>query len=286
MQAQSISLPGTSGRLAGWAIGDPASPPMLALHGWQDNADSFAMLAPLIEHRYIVALDHAGHGLSEHRPPGTIYHMTDYSADVAHGIRALGWDRFDLMGHSLGAGVSMLYAAAYPEQVRNMILIDGLGPVTGAPESAPERLRKSFDASLAGSEKSTGGKPARVYRNWAQLIAARCQASPIGEAAASLLVRRNAIETEEGIRLRSDRRLRHPSPLYLTEDLVLYLISRIQARGLVVLAEEGAVIKHSRTQARIDAFPDLSVVTLPGQHHLHMDTAAIVANEINQFLAA
>jgi len=90
----------------------------------------------------------------------------------------------------------------------------------------------------------------------------------------------------DGIRLRSDRRLRHPSPLYLTEALALHFIGRIQARGLVILAEQGMVVQRSRTRKRIEAFPDLTVARLPGQHHLHMDTPDSVACEINRFLAA
>lgn len=284
MQVQQVSVPGATGVLRGVAYGDPVQMPVLALHGWQDNAASFAPLAPLLEGCYLVALDQAGHGLSDHRPTGAVYHMTDYAADLAHAVQALGWQRFGLLGHSLGAGVAMLYAAAYPEHVEQIILIDGLGPATGQPDEATMRLRKSLDAGLSGADKATVRCRPRVYESWQQLIAARCQASPIGEAAAELLVRRNAIEDEGGIKLRSDRRLRQPSPLYLSEALALHFISQIKAPGLLVMAEDGMVANRERTAARITAFPDLEVVTLPGQHHLHMDTPATVAAAVNEFL--
>ena len=68
-------------RLAARAWGDPSLPPLLALHGWLDNAASFDRLAPLLcEHFHIVALDLPGHGRSGHRPAGTL---------VGRGVRAV-----------------------------------------------------------------------------------------------------------------------------------------------------------------------------------------------------
>lgn len=290
MQVEQIRLPGTSGSLAAVVYGNPENPPILALHGWLDNADSFARLAPLLDGHSLVALDQAGHGLSDHRPAGTTYHLTDYVADLACVVRALGWRRFNLLGHSLGAGVCMLYAAAFPEQVARIIMIDGFGPTTEKPGKAVERLRRSVDAGLVDNVVAGGGKgtarPARVYQSWQQLITARRQASPLGEAAAELLVRRNAAEGRDGIRLRTDRRLRHPSPLYLAEDTALQFIGQIRARGLLVKADDGVLAKSQHLEARLGAFENLEVVELAGQHHLHMDGPDSVAAAINAFLAS
>ena len=51
--------------------------PVIALHGWLDNANSFARLAPKLDGLRIIALDMAGHGHSGHRPPGAGYAMGD-----------------------------------------------------------------------------------------------------------------------------------------------------------------------------------------------------------------
>ena len=56
--------------------------PVIALHGWLDNANSFARLAPRLKGLRIVALDLAGHGYSEHRPPGAGYALADYAHDA------------------------------------------------------------------------------------------------------------------------------------------------------------------------------------------------------------
>ncbi|HAS30592.1 MAG TPA: alpha/beta hydrolase, partial [Alcanivorax sp.] len=81
--------------------------PVLALHGWLDNAASFQPLAEPLGHP-LVALDFAGHGHSEHRPRHQATHYVDHVRDVLAVADQLGWDRFVLVGHSMGAGVACL----------------------------------------------------------------------------------------------------------------------------------------------------------------------------------
>mgnify|MGYP006388282055 CR=1 FL=1 len=67
-------------QLAGLSWGEPGEKPLLALHGWLDNAASFIPLLPLLEKYHVVALDFAGHGGSEHRAAGY-----DYVFEFGHG---------------------------------------------------------------------------------------------------------------------------------------------------------------------------------------------------------
>ncbi|EPM99030.1 alpha/beta fold family hydrolase, partial [Pseudomonas syringae pv. actinidiae ICMP 19070] len=103
------------------------------MHGWLDNANSFARLAPHLEGLRIVALDLAGHGHSDHRPAGAAYALADYVFDVLQVAEQLGWQRFALLGHSLGAIIAVLLASSLPERVTHLALIDGLVPLTGEP---------------------------------------------------------------------------------------------------------------------------------------------------------
>jgi pimeloyl-ACP methyl ester carboxylesterase len=283
MRPVSLELSGTTGSIAALSFGNPANPPLLALHGWLDNAASFLPLASFLQHYYLIALDFAGHGLSAHRPPGTKYHLVDHVADVAHVIKSLELERFNLIGHSLGAGVSILYAATYPESVEKLVLIDGVGPLTETPVKSSDRLRKSIDVGtdLAFASES----PPKMYPRWQTLVEARLKASPIAQRSAELLVRRSACECDEGIFLRSDRRLRHPSPIYFTEATVMHFIRRVTCPTLVVLAKQGMVIQRDQTRKRLSAFRDVTVSECEGQHHLHMDQPADIANNISRFLA-
>ena len=285
---RSLVLEGVSGPLAAIGFGEPDNPPILALHGWLDNAASFGPLAARITDHYVVALDFAGHGDSAHRPPGCKYHMVDYVADVAHAVAALGWSRFDLIGHSLGAGVSLVYAAIFTEQVGRLVMIDGLGPITDSPANASERLRNSIVADLDARRRDSGlnSTPAsRVYPDWQKLINARRRASPISEKGAALLLERGARRTESGYVVKADTRLKHPSALYLSEDVVLQFISEINCPALLILANQGLVKSRHFIPGRIEAFANLTVRSLEGGHHLHLDQPTPVAREIMQFIS-
>ncbi len=97
--------------------GEDDAPPLLALHGWLDNAASFAPLATHLHGHRLIALELPGHGRSAHLPAGAFVHygMADYVAAVLAAADALELDTFDLLGHSLGAGIASLVAAAAPD---------------------------------------------------------------------------------------------------------------------------------------------------------------------------
>ena len=119
---------------------------VLALHGWLDNAASFNRITPLLADCRVVAIDQRGHGLSDHlRRP---YHIWDGVPDVIGVLDALGWDKAILLGHSMGAAVATLFAGAYPDRVKQLWLIEGLGPWTYSDGEAPDQLRQSTDCLL------------------------------------------------------------------------------------------------------------------------------------------
>src|SRR3954469_23206577 len=132
-------------RLAARAWGDPALPKLLALHGWLDNAASFDRLAPLLcGDFHIVALDLPGHGRSAWRAPGAWYHYVDYLGDVLAAADALGWDRFGLLGHSLGGAIASMLAGVEGDRVERLLLIEALGPMSLAAEQTLAHLKRSL----------------------------------------------------------------------------------------------------------------------------------------------
>ena len=90
-----------------WGNEDAAGPPgskWLALHGFLDNAATYDKLAPellSLGASSVVCLDLAGHGKSEWRKSG-VYYVVDNVADVVYAADALQWDKFCIIGHSLG----------------------------------------------------------------------------------------------------------------------------------------------------------------------------------------
>ncbi len=157
-EAEEIELPVGPLRLAARVHGPADGIPVLALHGWLDNAASFEPLAPLLKGLRLVALDLPGHGHSDHRAGGTHYHFIDYVEDVLGAVDALGWERFALLGHSLGGAVATFVAGACPDRVTRLGLIEALGPLTEHPDEAPRRLAHALDRA-----RVRGDRPARTY---------------------------------------------------------------------------------------------------------------------------
>ena len=142
-----------------WSHASPGSPTTtwLALHGWLDNAATFDRLAPLLVSRCpnlsLLCLDYPGHGLSSHLPPGQIYHYLEANRYLRLVVDHLGLDKFGLIGHSMGAGMSSIFAATYPEMVQALVMIDLVKPVGRARESVVERTRLSVDNQISIENK-------------------------------------------------------------------------------------------------------------------------------------
>jgi pimeloyl-ACP methyl ester carboxylesterase len=277
-RAEELRIPLANGALAAKAWGDRASPPLLALHGWLDNAGSFDRLAPqLAGDRYVVALDLRGHGRSSHLPQGEWYHYVDRFDELRGVFDHFGWARAGLLGHSLGGTLASLFAALYPERVEELLLVEALGPLTNAAEDALAQLRRALDQRAAYATR----RPLRIFPDLQAAVAARVAANGLSDAAARAIVERGVIPVDGGWVWSSDPRLTLASPVRFTEAQVLSMLSGIRARTLLVLAEpETSYLPGAMMDARAAQVADVRVVRLPGGHHLHLEDADAVASAI------
>ncbi len=266
-------------RIAAKQWGNPNGTPVIALHGWLDNANTFDRLAPLLPGLHLTCLDLPGHGRSDHRPPGMRYHMTDYVDDVMAVANKLKLEQFVLMGHSMGAGIACLTASAFPANIMRLVLIESLGAVTGGLNDAPASLRHSVLKMRTLSTKRRAG-----YKDFQKLIKARAAAGNINQDSAEILVRRAFKEEDNQIVWQSDKRLKVPTPNYLTDELMLAFLRAIEAPTFLVTAESGTLRKRHYFESRFKAIKNLQTINLPGNHHLHLDEPIPVARAIAEFL--
>lgn len=269
-------------RIAARCWHDPALPPLLALHGWQDNAATFDRLAPLLPGHHIVAMDFAGHGLSDWRAEGMRYHTLDHVDDVLSVVEQLGWQTFRLLGHSMGAGIGVLLAGAMPERIEQLVLVDGLGPYAGEPEQAPQILR---DALLEW--QAYAPRPERIFPDVAVAIEARRRGfTPLSSEAAAILCSRGLKAVEGGYSWTMDRRVRHHSSLRMSEAQVRAFLSGITAPTLLLRAENGFPAVADIFEQRWLAVRNGELLSLPGGHHLHLDDCPDqVAAAVQHFFA-
>jgi len=261
-------------RLAAQAWGDAQLPRLLALHGWLDNAASFDRLAPLLcEHFHIVAIDLPGHGRSGHRPPGTWYHYVDYLGDTLAAADALGWTRFGLLGHSLGGAVASMLAAACPQRIERLFLIEALGPLTAAVDQTLTLLQRAIS-----QRHGLPAKALRVFASEAEAARTRAQAGDLSLEAAQIMVARGIKPASGGFVWSSDPRLTLTSPQRYIEAQVLAVLDELRVPTQLILAQPAPpFLPEALINARIAHVPDIDVVRIAGHHHLHLDDPQPVA---------
>lgn len=258
----------------------PGGPRMLALHGWLDNAASFVPLAAHLDGLDLVALDLPGHGHSGHRPAAAPYYFTEYLFDVDRALDALGWDNCHLLGHSMGAAVAALFAAAAPERVLSVTLLDGLGPLPAPPEATADRLAKSL------ASRRDPPRRRRRYDSIEAMVAARLANSGNLDAdAARLICERAARRVGDHYEWRTDPALYWVSPILMTEEQALDCLRHIKAPLLSLTALPYARwADEAQLRRRTAAIPHGVHETLEGHHHFHMDQADRTAARILRFI--
>jgi 3-oxoadipate enol-lactonase len=108
--------------------------PLFLLHGFTGAKEDFTeWLDPLAARGWhAVAPDHRGHGRSSKPEADDAYSFSILAADSVALADVLGWDRFALLGHSMGGMVAQVMAVTAPDRLRGLVLMDtGHGPVQG-----------------------------------------------------------------------------------------------------------------------------------------------------------
>ncbi len=279
ISAEPVNFDLPNRKIRGLSWGDSSKPPLVAVHGWLDNAESFYLLAEHIQDYRLIAIDLAGHGRSDWIQDSMGYPILGYVADLRQIVLSLGDPKIRLLGHSLGAGVCSLYAGCWPESVVKLGLIENLGPMADDAEHFPQAFRETVDANLEAEVRVS----VRPLETW---VRSRAQgAFPVPKQAAERLMSRSTRLTEEGLfQLAADPRLKQRTTR-LTETQVRAALSAIEAPVMLISGEQG--IKRSLTEERVSCVRQLAQLVLPGGHHLHMEPESVgmVAKAFNEFYA-
>lgn len=151
-----------------WGPATPGEAPLILLHGWMDVAASWqfvvdALADTALGQRHLVAPDWRGFGLTRschandehpsHYGDADHYTFADYLADldlliarINEGLNRAPDAPVDLVGHSMGGNVAMLYSGIRPQRVRRLVNLEGFGMPASRPSQAPGRYAKWLDA--------------------------------------------------------------------------------------------------------------------------------------------
>jgi pimeloyl-ACP methyl ester carboxylesterase len=129
-----------------WGEPRPGQAPLVLVHGWMDVAASWQFVVDALAHdRHVIAPDWRGYGLTE-SPVADNYWFPDYLADLDWLLDHYAPDQpVDLVGHSMGGNIAMLYTGARPQRIRRLVNLEGFGMPATRPAQAPGRYAKWMD---------------------------------------------------------------------------------------------------------------------------------------------
>ncbi|RUP26939.1 MAG: alpha/beta hydrolase [Curvibacter sp.] len=129
-----------------WGTPQTGRPPLVMVHGWMDVAASYQfMIDALPADRHVIAPDWRGFGLTT-GPFCDHYSIPDYLGDLDFLLdHYTGTQAIDLVGHSMGGNVAMMYAGARPERIRRLVNLEGFGMPATRPAQAPGRYARWMD---------------------------------------------------------------------------------------------------------------------------------------------
>ena len=111
------------GTVVSYSVFDGLNPAVVILHGLAGSSREFVPTAKALSGRQVIVIDQRGHGRSTQVPADTS--RAAFVGDVVRVIEAESSGQVDLVGQSMGAHTAMLVAAARPDLVRKLVLLEG-----------------------------------------------------------------------------------------------------------------------------------------------------------------
>ena len=266
--------------VAAQAWGNPDNPLIFAMHGWLDNLASFERLAPYFVEQgyYWVAIDLPGHGLSDPAPSGYL-HLLDAVGLVVNVLDEINAQQPILLGHSLGAAIACIVAGTCPQRVKALCLIDALGPYTLRPAQTAVHVHK-----VISDYQHLRQKKSPSYASPEDAMKARKRVSTISDEGLRCLVSRGLRPDADRWVWRTDQRLTVPPISMLSEEQLESFLRDIQAPACLIKPDKGWPFGEDLFQSRSACFSKLTVHTMSGYHHIHLDEPEAVAKRLLDFL--
>jgi pimeloyl-ACP methyl ester carboxylesterase len=259
------------------------SQPIVFAHGWGDTAETFQFVVDCLSPRHtVVAFDARGFGRTEWPQEG--YWFPDYLADLDALLQHLSPDApVDLLGHSMGGNVAMMYAGVRPHRIRRLINLEGYGLAPTTPDQAPVRYRQWLDEVARGTRFATYDS----FEQFAAVLARRNPRTPPERL--DFIARSWGRVREDGrIELRCDPKHKRINPVLYQRDQAEACWREITAPVLFVVGALSDVAKRledPNTEAHFrQQFRDLSLVALPETGHMmHHERPEEIAALIERF---
>jgi pimeloyl-ACP methyl ester carboxylesterase len=298
-QARPAPPPGGSELHEVKSVGANNLPPLVLVHGWMDVAASYQFMVDALSDafatgRTIIAPDWRGFGLTKSVADGEAdnYWFPDYLADLDFLLDHYVKDqKIDLVGHSMGGNVAMIYAGVRPERIRRLVNLEGFGLAPSKPAQAPTRYAKWID-ELKTLHK--GELDLKAYDEVSGVAKRLMKTNPrLSEDKANWLASHWAQQNAEGqwLILGEPGHKVVSANIYRVEE-TLEIYKRIAAPVLAVEASDDSLEKWNQGRytladyhERLKLIADATVARLEDAGHmLHHDQPEALARLIEDFL--
>lgn len=266
--------------------------PLVMVHGWMDVGASWQFVVDaLSDDHYVIAPDWRGYGLTESAPADN-YWFPDYLADLDFLL-----DHYspqapvNLVGHSMGGNIAMLYAGSRPARIRRLVNLEGFGMAATRPSQAPKRYAAWMDELKAFHR---GEMDLKSYDS-AEGVAQRLMKtnSRLGRDKADWLAQHWARQDADGKwRILGDPAHKITNASLYRVDEVLEIYKAISAPALSVEASDNSLdlwwkgkFTLAEYHERLKAVPSVAQAAVSDAGHmLHHDQPQQVARHMELFL--
>ena len=268
--------------------GNEAAPPLLLIHGGRDHCRNWDWVAERLADRYhIVAPDLRGHGDSDWAVGGS-YSEINYVYDIAQLVLQKHMAPVTIIAHSLGGSIALLYAGLFPETVKKVVAVEGLGP-------SPDMLKRLRETHIAERirkwiemKREAAGRSPRRYATIEDAVARMQEENKhLSPEQARHLTIHGAIQNEDGsYSWKFDHAVRlGGGPAGLPPEEQREIWERITAPVLLIRGTESWA-SDPVADGRIQHFRDARLVNIEGAGHWsHHDRLDVFMENAEKFLA-
>lgn len=280
-----------------WGKPTTGRAPLVMVHGWMDVGASWqfvvdALSEAFMQGRHIVAPDWRGYGLTESGGTDNFW-FPDYLADLDFLLDHYAPGQpVDLVGHSMGGNVVMLYAGVRPERVRRLINLEGFGMPATKPSQAPQRYAKWME-ELKSLHR--GDMALKAYDDASGVARRLMKTNPrLGQDKAEWLARHWARPNAKGEwEILGDAAHKVVNAQLYRVDEVSEIFQRISAPTLSITARDDSLAQWwkgrytlEEYRDRIKLVPQLQESVIEdASHMMHHDQPQVLARQIEDFLS-
>ncbi|KAL0842014.1 hypothetical protein ABMA28_014231 [Loxostege sticticalis] len=286
-----IQIPIQYGHIAAKLWGNDQERPILALHGWQDNAGTWDTLAPMLcQNRSILAIDFPGHGHSSWIPPGMHYYTWELPRFILFLKNFFNWDKVSILSHSMGSIASLRFASVFPDDVDCYIAIDSLVADDFNLDHVVERLPSILNKIEIEQSRLSDEPPSYPIEELHKMWHLGTRKSVALESVKYLSQRGTKPSTKDPNKyyFSRDSRLKHTLFQPENKKFVEALVQRLKCPTLYIKGIDSPFASDEFSIEMRELIeknnPDYEIHFVPGTHHVHLNNPERLAPLIKQFM--